>query len=152
MASERGSYRRILVTACGSGGGLGLRRGRIADHLDPISEPDTLDQFWQLVVAVVMELSYRRHRFPPAVIQHAVWLYCASRSATETSRGIVNLTRSSRPSWPLSLERGQPYRRAKDFSAPNRRATDGRRIPPLLKLTMRAPGDRQGVESASLFQ
>jgi transposase-like protein len=21
------------------------------------------------------ELSYRRHRFPPAVIQHAVWLY-----------------------------------------------------------------------------
>jgi putative transposase len=22
-----------------------------------------------------MELSYRRHRFPPAVIQHAVWLY-----------------------------------------------------------------------------
>jgi hypothetical protein len=38
--------------------------------------------------------------------------------------------------WPLSLERGQPYRRAKDFPAPNRRATDGRRIPPLLKLTM----------------
>ena len=50
--------------------------------------------------------------------------------------GIVNLTRSRRPSWSLSLERGQPYRRAKDFSAPNRRATDGRRIPPLLKLTM----------------
>jgi putative transposase len=22
-----------------------------------------------------MELSYRRHRFPPVVIQHAVWLY-----------------------------------------------------------------------------
>ena len=21
------------------------------------------------------ELSYRRHRFPPAVIQHAVWVY-----------------------------------------------------------------------------
>jgi hypothetical protein len=51
-------------------------------------------------------------------------------------KGIVNLTRSSRPSWPLSLERGQPYRGAKDFSAPNRRAADGRRIPPLLKLTM----------------
>jgi hypothetical protein len=50
--------------------------------------------------------------------------------------GIVNLTRSSRSSCPLSLERGQPYRRAKDFSAPNRRATDGTRIPPLLKLTM----------------
>ena len=29
-----------------------MRRGRIADHLDPVSEPDTLDQFWQLVVAV----------------------------------------------------------------------------------------------------
>src|ERR1700732_3350528 len=23
----------------------------------------------------MMELSYRRHRFPPAIIQHAVWLY-----------------------------------------------------------------------------
>src|SRR5437764_10289049 len=23
----------------------------------------------------MMELSYRRHRFPPAVIQHAVWVY-----------------------------------------------------------------------------
>jgi hypothetical protein len=53
-----------------------------------------------------------------------------------SSSGIVNLTRSRRPSWPLSLERGQPYRRAKDFSAPDRRATHGRRIPPLLKLTM----------------
>ena len=29
-----------------------MRRSRIADHLDPVSEPDTLDQFWQLVVAV----------------------------------------------------------------------------------------------------
>ena len=47
--------------------------------------------------------------------------------------GVVNLTRSSRPSWPLSVERRTPYRRAKDFSAPNRRATDGRRIPPPLK-------------------
>jgi hypothetical protein len=37
---------------------------------------------------------------------------------------------------PLSLERGQAYRRAEDFSAPNRRATDGRRMPPLLKLAM----------------
>src|SRR5260370_7357650 len=25
--------------------------------------------------AGMMELSYRRHRFPPVVIQHAVWLY-----------------------------------------------------------------------------
>ena len=24
----------------------------MTDHLDPISEPDTVDQFWQLVVAV----------------------------------------------------------------------------------------------------
>jgi hypothetical protein len=31
-----------------------------------------------------------------------------------------------------SLERGQPYRRAKDFSAPDRRATHGRRIPSLV--------------------
>ena len=23
----------------------------------------------------MMELSYRHHRFPPVVIQHAVWLY-----------------------------------------------------------------------------
>src|SRR5260370_22129657 len=60
--------------------------------------------------------------------------------------GIVNLTRSSRPSWPLSVERGAPYRGAKDFSAPNRRATDGQRLPPLHKLTMPAQslcrGDR----------
>jgi putative transposase len=32
------------------------------------------------------EISYRRHRFPPVVIQHAVWLYCGSRSATATWR------------------------------------------------------------------
>jgi hypothetical protein len=36
----------------GSGGGLGLRQGRMADDLDPVSELHTLDQFWQLVVAV----------------------------------------------------------------------------------------------------
>jgi len=23
----------------------------------------------------MVQLSYRRHRFPPAVIQHAIWLY-----------------------------------------------------------------------------
>ncbi len=34
----------------------------------------------------MMELSYRHHRFPPIVIQQAVRLYLASRSATETSR------------------------------------------------------------------
>ena len=33
-------------------GGLGLRRGEIADDLDPVSEPHTPDQFWQLVMAV----------------------------------------------------------------------------------------------------
>ena len=33
-------------------GGLGLRRGGIADDLDPVSEPHTPDQFWQLVMAV----------------------------------------------------------------------------------------------------
>jgi hypothetical protein len=31
---------------------LGSRHGRIADDLDPVSEPHTLDQFWQLVMAV----------------------------------------------------------------------------------------------------
>ena len=31
---------------------MGLRRGRSADDLDPVSEPHTLDQFWQLVMAV----------------------------------------------------------------------------------------------------
>ena len=31
---------------------MGLRHGRIADDLDPVSELHTLDQFWQLVVAV----------------------------------------------------------------------------------------------------
>ena len=29
-----------------------MRGGRIADDLDPVSELHTLDQFWQLVVAV----------------------------------------------------------------------------------------------------
>jgi hypothetical protein len=31
---------------------LGLRGGRIADDLDPVSEPHTPDQFWQLVMTV----------------------------------------------------------------------------------------------------
>ena len=31
---------------------LGLRGGRIADDLDPVSELHTLDQFGQLVIAV----------------------------------------------------------------------------------------------------
>src|SRR5580700_4226461 len=35
------------------------------------------------------------------------------------------------------------YRRAKDFSAADRRATHGRRIPPLLKLTMPHAARRQ---------
>jgi len=45
----------------------------------------------------------------------------------------------------LSVERGQPYRRAKDFPAPSRRATDRRSIPPLLKLTMPASNIRTTV-------
>ena len=61
---------------------------------------------------------------------------CTQYSDGTDRKGIVNLTRSSQPSRTLFLERGQPCRRAKDFSAPNRRATDGRRIAPLLKLTM----------------
>jgi hypothetical protein len=31
---------------------LGLKGGRIADDLDPVSELQPLDQFWQLVLAV----------------------------------------------------------------------------------------------------
>src|ERR1700739_521474 len=36
----------------GSGGGLDSRRGRMVDHLDPVSEPGTVDHFWQLGVTV----------------------------------------------------------------------------------------------------
>jgi hypothetical protein len=91
----------------------------------------------------------RRSRLGRSSLRRASWITCptiprpSSRNgpswiSSSRSEGIVNLTRSSRPSWPLSLERGQPYRRAKDFCAPDRRATHGRRIPPLLKLTMPA--------------
>jgi len=31
---------------------LGLRRGRIVYDFDPLTEPHTLDQFWQLLMAV----------------------------------------------------------------------------------------------------
>jgi hypothetical protein len=31
---------------------LGVRHGGIADDLDPVSELHTMDQFWQLVMAV----------------------------------------------------------------------------------------------------
>jgi hypothetical protein len=41
----------------------------------------------------MMELSYRRHRFPPVVIQHAVWLY-------------LRLTLSYRDVEDLLVERG----------------------------------------------
>ena len=30
----------------------------------------------------MMELSYRRHRLPPVVIQHAVWLYLRGSANT----------------------------------------------------------------------
>src|ERR1700740_329418 len=53
--------------------------------------------------------------------------------------GIVNLTEAKWGSRPSRLRRGQLYRRAKDFPAPNHRATDRRSIPPLLKLTMPKP-------------
>ena len=41
----------------------------------------------------MMELSYRRHRFPPVVIQHAVWVY-------------LRFTRSYRDVEDLPAERG----------------------------------------------
>jgi transposase-like protein len=31
--------------------------------------------FGSVIGWVVFPISYRRHRFPPVVIQHAVWLY-----------------------------------------------------------------------------
>src|ERR1700686_1865356 len=61
------------------------------------------------------------------------------RLTPERSGGIVNLTESRRAFRPLSVERGQPYRRAKRFPAPSHRATDRRSITPLLKLTMPPP-------------
>ena len=66
--------------------------------------------------------------------------------------GIVNLADAERllPA-PLGLS-GQHNRRAKEFPDQSCRATDTTSIPRLLKLTMRAPGDRQGVRSASLLQ
>src|SRR5947207_2406869 len=35
----------------------------------------------------MMELSYRRHRFPPVVIQHAVWLYLRFTLSYRNGRG-----------------------------------------------------------------
>ena len=43
----------------------------------------------------MMELSYRRHRFPPVVIQHAVWVY-------------LRFTLSYRDVEDLLAERGRP--------------------------------------------
>ena len=40
----------------------------------------------------MMELSYRRHRFPPVVIQHAVWLYLRF---TLSYRDVEDLSRSA---------------------------------------------------------
>jgi hypothetical protein len=74
----------------------------------------------------------------------------ANRAVPLRCDGIVNLTRSSRPSWPLSLERGQPYRRARDFYAPDLRATHGGRIPPLLNLTMPAGAIEAGRRITNL--
>jgi putative transposase len=33
------------------------------------------------------EISYRRHRFPPVIIQHAVWLYLRFTLSHRDSRG-----------------------------------------------------------------
>ncbi len=49
------------------------------------------------------QLSYRRHRFPPPIIQHAVWLYL--RFAL-SYRGIVTLTETVRPLVPCSPKLG----------------------------------------------
>jgi hypothetical protein len=38
----------------------------------------------------MMELSYPRHRFPPVVIQHAVWLYLRFTSVPGLRKGGVN--------------------------------------------------------------
>ena len=97
-----------------------------------------------------------RIRLPPAASQRRTPFGLVHSSVTRygdaatMTAGIVNLTRSDRPSWPLFLERGQPYRRAKDYSAPNRHATDGRRIPPLLKLTMPVEAILQGRQPVEL--
>ena len=76
----------------------------------------------------------------------------AGSVSTMSPRRIVNLADPERlfPA-PLGLS-GQHNRRAREFPDPSRRATDTRSIPRPLKLTMRAPGDRQGVKSASLCQ
>lgn len=39
-------------------------------------------------------ISYKRHRFPPAIIQHAVWLYFRFTLSCATSRGAVRQMRS----------------------------------------------------------
>jgi transposase-like protein len=62
-------------------------------------------------------ISYRRHRFPPAVIQHAVWLYLrftlSYRDVEEllAERGLDISTRAFAVGWALSRKRdsrGQP--------------------------------------------
>jgi hypothetical protein len=35
------------------------------------------------------QLSYRRHRFPPPIIQHAIWLYLGSRWVIATLRNFL---------------------------------------------------------------
>jgi transposase-like protein len=51
------------------------------------------------------EISYRRHRFPPVIIQHAVWLYLrftlSYRDVEEllAERGSTSLTKLSGVGW-----------------------------------------------------
>jgi hypothetical protein len=75
----------------------------------------------------MMELSYRRHRFPPAVIQHAVWLYLrftlSYRDVEEllAERGL-DISYETVRSWVLKF--GRPSRGGYGSAAPAR-AIDG---------------------------
>jgi putative transposase len=75
----------------------------------------------------MMELSYRRHRFPPVVIQHAVWLYLrftlSYRDVEDllAERGL-DISYETVRSWVLKFG---PVMRGGDGSAVPGRAIDG---------------------------
>ena len=50
----------------------------------------------------MMELSYRRHRFPPVVIQHAVWLYYRDVEDLLAERGL-DISYETVRSWVLKF-------------------------------------------------
>jgi len=58
--------------------------------------------------------SYKRHRFPPAIIAHAVWLYCrfalSYRDVEEllAERGVIVTDETIRQWWPALRERAAP--------------------------------------------